>query len=163
MRCLTLNECQQWRKKHCRRDEWKRQTTCVTPLNRLPWYSAVLVGQLQPFDHALLIIDQVVFKVPPELEKLRLLAGEQRPVLEAPGHAVENDSEGFRATLAAALSGWTDLRALFSPSKHALRADHDDYTTFFTWATGKVVEVRRVLSRGAVLGWLSTQRSHPNR
>ena len=148
MRCLTLNECQQWRKKHCRRDEWKRQTTCVTPLNRLPWYSAVLVGQLQPFDHALLIIDQVVFKVPPELEKFRRLAGEQRPVHEAPGHAFENDSEGFRATLAAALSGWTDLRALFSPSKHALRADHDEYTTFCTWSTGKVVEVRRALSKG---------------
>src|SRR5262249_16454124 len=68
MRCLTLNECQQWRKKHCRRDEWKRQTTCVTPLKRLPWYTAVLVGQLQPFARALLIIDQVVFRVPPELE-----------------------------------------------------------------------------------------------
>src|SRR5262249_4494607 len=57
MRCLTLNECQQWRKKHCRRDEMKRQTTCVTPIKRLPWYTAVLVGQLQPFARALLIID----------------------------------------------------------------------------------------------------------
>jgi hypothetical protein len=106
--------------------------------------------QLQPFDRALLIIDQVVFDVPPELEKLRRLAGEQRPVHEAPGHAFENDSEGFRAALEAALSGWIDLRALFSPSKHALRADHDEYTTFFTWSTGKLVEVRRVLSKGAV-------------
>ena len=150
MQCLTLNECRQWRKKHCRRDEWKRQTTCVTPLKRLPWYTAVLVGQLEPFDHALLIIDQVVFEVPPELAKLRRLAGEQRPVLEVPGHAFENDSEGFRATLAAALSGWIDLRALFSPSKHALRADHDEYTTFFTWSTAKLVEVRRVLSKGGV-------------
>ena len=150
MQCLTLNECHQWRKKHCRRDEWKRQTTCVTPLKRLPWYTSILVEQLQPFDRALLIIDHVVFEVPPELEKLRCLAGEQRRVLEAPGHAFEKDSEGIRATLAAALSGWTDLRALFSRSKHALRADHDDYTTFFTWATGKVVEVRRVLSKGGV-------------
>jgi len=113
MRCLTLNECQQWRKDYCRRDEWKRKTTCVTPLKRLPWYTTVLVGQLQPFDHALLIIDQVVFKAPPKLEKLRRLAGEQRPVHEAPGHAFENDSEGFRATLAAALSGWTTC-ALYS-------------------------------------------------
>jgi len=150
MRCLTLNECRQWRKKHCRRDEWKRQTTCVTPVKRLPWYTAVLVGQLQPFDHALLVIDQVVFEVPPELEKLRRLAGEQRPVHEAPGHAFENDSEGFRTTLAAALSGWTDLRALFSPSSHAIGADHDEYTTFFTGSTGKVVEVRRVLTEGGV-------------
>jgi len=31
--------------------------------------------------------------------------------------ACENNREGFRATLAAALSAWTDLRALFSPSK----------------------------------------------
>src|SRR5262245_17379677 len=150
MRCLTLNECQQWRTKHCRRDGWKRQTTCVTPLKQLPWYTAVLVEQLQPFQHALLIIDQVVFDVPPEFEKLRCLAGEQRPVHEAPGHAFENDGEGFRATLAAALSGWADLRALFSPSKHALRADHDEYTTFFTRSTGAVVEVRRVLSKGGV-------------
>jgi hypothetical protein len=150
MRCLTLSECQQWRKKHCRRNKWNRQTTCVTPLKRLPWYTAVLVGQLQPFDHALLIIDQVVFNVPPQLEELRRRAGEWRPVLEAPGHAFDNESEGFRATLAAALSGWIDLRALFSPSKHALRADHDEYTTFFTWSTGKVVEVRRVLSKGGV-------------
>jgi len=71
------------------------------PLKRLPWYTAVLVGQLQPFDRALLIIDQVVFEVPPELEKLRRREGEQRPVLEAPGHAFENDNEGFRATLEA--------------------------------------------------------------
>ena len=106
MQCLTLNECEQWRKKHCRRDEWKRQTTCETPpLKRLPWYTAVLVGQLEPFDRALLIIDQVVFEIPPELEKLRRRAGEQRPVLEAPGHAFENDNEGFRATLEVALSG----------------------------------------------------------
>src|SRR5262245_30854162 len=147
MRCLTPNECQQWQKDHCRCDGWKRQTTCVTPLKRLPWYTALLVGQLEPFDHALLIVDQVVFKVPPELEKLRRLAGEQRPVHEVPGHAFENDTEGFRAALAAALSGWIDLRALFSPSKHALRAE---YTTFFTWSTEKVVEVRRVLSKGGV-------------
>jgi hypothetical protein len=150
MQCLTLNECERWRKKHCRRDEWKRQTTCVTPLERLPWYTAVLVGQLQPFDRALLIIDQVVFEVPQKLEKLRRREGEQRRVLEAPGHAFENDHEGFRATLEAALSGWIDLRVLFSPSKHALRADHDEYTTFFTWTTGKLVEVRRALSKGGV-------------
>jgi len=150
MRCLTLDECRQWRKDHCRRDEWKRQTTCETPLKRLPWYTTVLVGQLEPFEHALLIIDQVVFKVPPQLEELRRIAGEHRPVHEAPGHAFENDSEGFRATLAAALSGWTDLRALFSPSNHALRADHDEYTTFFTWSTGKVAKVRRVLTNGGV-------------
>ena len=84
------------------------------PLKRLPWYTAVLVGQLQPFDRALLIIDQVVFEVPPELEKLRRREGEQRPVLEAPGHAFENDNEGFRATLEAALSGSIDLRALLT-------------------------------------------------
>src|SRR5215831_4578003 len=35
-------------------------------------------------------------------------------------------SAHIRGTLAAALSGWIDLRALFSPSKHALRADHDE-------------------------------------
>ena len=52
MRCLTVDECQRWRSEHCRRLEWKHQTTCITPLKRLPWYSTVLVEQLQPFDHA---------------------------------------------------------------------------------------------------------------
>jgi hypothetical protein len=150
MRCLTLDECEQWWSEHCRRREWKHQTTCVTPLKRLPWYSAALVDQLRPFDHALLIIDQVVFDVPPELDALRLAAGEQRPVHEAPGHAFENDSEGFRAALEAALSGWIDLRALFSPSANALWADHDEYTTFFSESSGKIADVRRVLSEGHV-------------
>jgi hypothetical protein len=42
------------------------------------------------------------------------------------------------------------LRALFSPSCHALRADHDEYTTFFTGSAGKIVEVRRALTKGGV-------------
>src|SRR5437763_13375016 len=132
MRCLTLDECEQWRGEHCRRREWKRQTTCVTPLKRLPRYTTALVEQLRPFGRALLIIDQVVFDVPPELETLRRKAGELRPVHEAPGHAFENEAGDFQTALEAALSGWIDLRALFSPSKHALRADHDEYTTFFS-------------------------------
>jgi hypothetical protein len=71
-------------------------------------------------------------------------------VHETPGHAFDNDSEGFGAVLEAALSGWIDLRALFSPSKHALRAGHDEYTTFFSESSGKLAEVRRVLSAGGV-------------
>lgn len=150
MRCLTIDECPQWRDEHCRRHEWKRQTTCITPLKRLPWYTTALVGQLAPFQHALLIIDQVVFDVPPELEKLRREAGEVRPVYEAPGHAFENETDDFRAALEAAPSGWTDLRALFSPSMHALWADHHEYTTFFSESSGKIAEVRRVFGEGGV-------------
>jgi hypothetical protein len=150
MRCLTLHECQKWRDEHCRRRSWRRQTTCVTPLRRLPWYTATLVEQLLPFDQALLIIDKVVFDVPPELEDLRRAAGETRPVHEAPGHLFVNDAQGFRAALQAALSGWIDLRALFSPPTNALWADHDEYTTFFSESSGKVAEVRRVLIEDGV-------------
>lgn len=150
MRCLTLEECRQWRKVHCRRRDWKRQTTCITPLKRLPWFTAALAEQLQPFDHALLIIDQVVFEVPPELQSLRTNAGERRPVHEAPGHAFAGDVEGFRAALETSLAGWIDLRALFSPSRHALCADHDEYTTFFSTSSGRIAEVRRALGIGEV-------------
>ena len=150
MRCLTLDECEEWRDKHCRRREWKCQTTCITPLKRLPWYTAVLVEQLRPFDRALLVIDQVVFDVPPVLKKLRRHAGERRSVHDAPGHAFENEVEAFRAVLKAALSDWVDLRALFSPSDHALWADHDEYTTFFSESSGKIAEVRRVLGEAGV-------------
>ena len=69
---------------------------------------------------------------------------------EAPGHTFENDSEEFRTALEAALSGWIDLRAMFSPSKHALKADHDEYTTLFSESSGKIAEVRRALSEGGV-------------
>jgi hypothetical protein len=71
-------------------------------------------------------------------------------VHEAPGHAFENETDGFWAALEAALSGWIDLRVLLSPSTHALSADHDEYTTFFSESSGKIAEVRRVLGeRGA--------------
>jgi hypothetical protein len=150
MRCLTVEQCRQWREEHCRRRQWRRQVTCHTPLKRLPWFTAALVEQLQPFDRALLMVDQVVFDVPPQLERLRRDAGEQRPVHEAPGHAFENDPEGFRAVLEAALSGWVDFRALFSPSRHALRADHDEYTTFFSESSGRIAQVRQALGEGGV-------------
>jgi hypothetical protein len=71
MRCLTLDECRQWRDEYSRRREWKRQSTCVTPLKRLPWYTVALIEQFLPFDRALLIVDQVVFDVPPKLDELR--------------------------------------------------------------------------------------------
>lgn len=81
---------------------------------------------------------------------MRSAAGEQRAVHEAPGHAFESDNEGFRAGLQAALSGWIDLRAIFAPSKHALWADHDEYTTFFSESPAKIAEVRDVLRQGGV-------------
>jgi hypothetical protein len=150
MQCLTLEQCDQWRDARCRRHNWKRQLTCVTPLKRLPLFTAVLVEHLRPFDHALLVIDQVVLGAPTQLDKLRRAAGESQPVHEAPGHTFSDDPEGFRAVLEAALSGWIDLRALFSPSKHALRADHDEYTTFFSESSGKIAEVRHALVKAAV-------------
>jgi hypothetical protein len=128
------------------RREWKRQLTCHTPLERLPWFTGELVRLLAPFDRALLIIDLIVFDVPAELRALRRAAGETRSIREAPGHVVEGDPEGFRRLLEVVLSGWVDFRVVFSPSRHALRADHDEFTTFFSMSPGRIAAVRETLA-----------------
>jgi hypothetical protein len=150
VRCLTVDECQTWRNQLSRRRRWTRQTTCVTPLDRLPWFTATLVEQVQPFEQALLIVDGVVLGDLPKLDALRRAAGETRPIHAAPGHRFENDPAALRAALEAALSGWTDLRVIFSPPRHALSADHDEYTTFFSESPGKVADVRHALQKGRV-------------
>ncbi len=150
MRCLSVAECERWRKENSGRREWKRQLTCATPLPRLPWFAAEVVRHLLPFEQALLIVDQVVFGVPQALEAIRRDAGETRAVQEAPGHLFENDEQGFTRALEAALSGWIDFRVLFSPSRNALRADHDEYTTFFSTSPGKIAEVRAALMGGNI-------------
>ena len=119
-------------------------------MKRLPWFTGTLLEQLLPFEGALLMVDQIVFDVPPALASIRRAAGETRAVHEAPGFLFENDHEGFRATLEAALPGWIDLRTIFMPSRHALRADHDEFTTFFSESTGKIADVRSALTRGSV-------------
>lgn len=115
LRCLSAEDCQAWRGEHVSRREWKRQLTCHTPLQRLPWFTGELVRLLAPFDRALLIIDLIVFDVPAELEALRRAAGETRTIREAPGHVVEGDPEGFRRLLEVVLSDWVDFRVVFSP------------------------------------------------
>ena len=105
----------------------------------------MLIDALRPFDAGLVVIDQVVFDVPPSLDAIRAACGEQRALHEAPAHLVEGDPDRFRELLEAAFTGWIDFRAAFSPTKHALRADHDEYTTFFSESPGKIAEVRRLL------------------
>ena len=108
----------------------------------------MLVDHLTPYDQALLVIDQVVFGGgPPALEAVRRAAGEERPIHEAPGHLFGPDDEGITSVLKAALSEWVDFRVLLSPPRHAVRADHDEYTTFFSESAGKIAEVRRDLER----------------
>lgn len=105
---------------------------------------------LTPFHHALLIVDQMVFDVPPALEALRLAAGETRSMRDAPGHLFDRDPEEFRAALEAVLSGWIDFRVVFSPTNRAFRADHDEYSTLFTTSPGKVTALKEALSAGEV-------------
>jgi hypothetical protein len=150
MQCLTMDECRRWRKEHSGRREWKRQLTCITPLQRLPWFTAELVRHLAPFHHALLIVDEVVFDIPPALEALRLAAGETRSMRDAPGLLFDGDPEEFRAALEAVLSGWIDFRVVFSPTNRAFRADHDEYSTLFTTSPGKIATLKGTLSAGAV-------------
>lgn len=150
MRCLTVEECRLWRKEHSGRRAWRRQLTCVTPLQRLPWFTGELARHLAPFRQALLIIDQQVFDVPPALQALRRAAGETRSVREAPGHLFDGGVEEFRQGLEAVLSGWFDFRVLFWPTRHAMRADHDEWTTVFSTAPGQFAQFREVLVQGGV-------------
>jgi hypothetical protein len=161
MRCLTIDECKNWRGESSRRRDWKKQVTCVTPLNRLAWFSNTLVEHLMPFQSALLVIDQVVFKVPPALAAIRLGAGETRSILEAPGHLFEDEPELFRAALEAALSDWIDLRVNLLPPRYALWADHDEYTTVFSQSPGQIADLKRALARAKIEIVDSYERENP--
>lgn len=150
MRCLTSEECKHWREAHSPQRDWKHQITCHTPLKRLPSFTYLLLEHLLPFNAALLIIDQIVFDVPAALADIRSAAGEQRQIREAPGHLFEDNSEGFRAALEIVFSSWIDFRVFFTPSHHALRADHDEFTTFFSDSPEKITDLRRSLKNGQV-------------
>lgn len=150
MICLTAEECRLWRRTNgASRREWKRQLTVVTPRDGA-WFADALVRHLEPFDHALLIVDQVVFSVPAELEALRRRAGEARSVREAPGHLFERDVQGFRRVLELAYVAGFDFGVVFAPSRHALRADHDGYTTFFSASSGRIAQLKETLREGQV-------------
>lgn len=151
MRCLTIEECRLWRKEHSGSRAWRRQLTCVTPQPPgLPWFTAELAKHLAPFRQALLIIDQVVFDVPEELEALRRAAGETRTVRQVPGLLFEGDGDEFRQGLHAVFRGWFDFRVLFWPTRHALRADHDQWTTVFSAAPGRFAAFRDTLVQGGI-------------
>jgi hypothetical protein len=117
-------------------------------LKRLPWFTRTLVETLQPFDAALLLVDGYVMNPPGDLLRLRRAAGEHRPIPEAPGHLFEHDPAGFREVLEATLSDWIDFRVLLSPPRHALRADHDEYTTVFCQSSAQAADVRAALEKG---------------
>lgn len=144
MRGLSVEETRLWRRENVSRSTWKRQITCHTPLDRLPWFTDLLVKHLAPFDRALLIVDQVVFAAP-ELEALRRAAGETRIVPQAPGHVFGGDAEELRHALEVVLGGWIDFRLLLGPSGNALRADHDEFTTFFAMSPGRIAALRETL------------------
>jgi hypothetical protein len=150
VRCLTIPECQRWREENSRRRTFKHQITCLTPLKRLGWFSDLLVDHLLPFESVLLIVVVVVFEPGPRMQAIRAAAGEHRPLREAPGPLFEQDPVGFKAMLGAALSEWIDLRVIFSAPRHGLRADHDEYTTFFSSSAQTVADVRRALLAGGV-------------
>jgi len=51
----------------------------------VPWFTHLLLDQLQPFNSALLVIDRIVFDVPAVLANIRNAASEQREIREARG------------------------------------------------------------------------------
>lgn len=133
MRCLTTDECRQWRREHARRRDWKRQFTCVTPLKDLSWFVLELVKSAGVFRAALVIVK--VVHDPVAIAALRSAMGEFRPVGEAPGHLIEADPEALGTVLAAALENTVDVTVLFDPARVAIAADHDEYTTVFSSAS----------------------------
>ncbi|HEX8395531.1 MAG TPA: hypothetical protein VF665_24480 [Longimicrobium sp.] len=124
--------------------------TFHTPLPRLPWFTRELLTHLAPARAALLVMDDIVFCEPAELVALRRAAGGPTSWPEAPGMLWEGDLEGIAAGLTAALRGGGDFRLLCAPSTHALRADHDEYTTFFSTSPGRIAAVRQAMRAGAV-------------
>jgi hypothetical protein len=150
MRCLTLEESHDWRRANgAPRREWKLQLTCETPLQRLPWFTSVLVEHLRPFSQALLIIDVIVFDVPPGLIAHRRAAGETRPWHEAPGHLIDSEAE-LRKMMEIAYTEWVDFRVVFAHGKQALHADHDEWTTVHTSSPGRLAALKEALVRGGV-------------
>jgi hypothetical protein len=130
MRCLTRDECLQWRRDHSRRREWKRQITCVTPLKDLPWFARELADSARDFRAALLLVDITLGTE--TIESWRQSMGEQRPVGEAPGHLIVANADELTAALAAALQDTVDVTVLFAPARLAIFADHDEFTTVFS-------------------------------
>lgn len=142
MQCLTLEESRLWIKEHVSRRSWKRQATYVEP-RALEWFTGALARHFAPFDQAILIVDQVIFDVPKELTAARLAAGETRTVYKVPGHVIGGDA-GELERMLYHMYGF-DFRVLFAPSNHALRADHDGYTTVFSMSAGWMAEVKRTM------------------
>jgi hypothetical protein len=148
VRCLTRDECLQWRRDHSRRREWKRQFTCVTPLKDLPWFAAELVNCARDFRAALLLVDIILGAE--TIESWRLSMGEERRVGEAPGHLIEANPDELISALAAALRDSVDTTVLFEPGRLAILADHDEYTTVFS--TSPLGQLReRLTERGVRL------------
>ena len=130
MRCLTREECLQWRRDHARRREWKRQFTCVTPLKDLSWFARELTNSAGDFRAALLLVDVILGTT--TIETWRRSLEEERPVGEAPGHLIEANPDELSAGLAAALADTVDVTILLDPARLAIFADHDEYTTVFS-------------------------------
>jgi hypothetical protein len=130
VRCLTRDECLQWRRDRSRRREWKRQFTCVTPLKDLPWFAKELANSAGDFRAALLLVDIILGTE--TIESWRRRMGEERPVGEAPGHLIEANPDELIGALAAALQDTVDVSVLFEPARLAIFADHDGYTTLFS-------------------------------
>jgi hypothetical protein len=127
VRCLTREECREWRREHARRREWRYEFECYTPLKDLPWFAARLVETVGAFRLALVEID-VIFD-PLTLNALRRTMGEDRRVGEAPGHLVEANPGELVAVLAAALADTVNVHVFFAPSRVAIFGHHDERTT----------------------------------
>ncbi len=142
-----MEESRVWRKEHVSRRTWKRQVTYVTPYP-LEWFTDELARHFAPFTQAILVVDQVIFDVPKELTAARLAAGETRTVYKVPGHVIGGDERELSRMLYH-MYGF-DFRVLFAPSAHALRADHDGFTTVFSTSTGWMAELKKAMRERGV-------------
>ena len=149
MRCLTVEESRAWRREHVSRRAWKRQLTYVTPFPAAP-FADELARRFAPFTHAILVVDDLVFDVRDRLAAARRAAGETRAVREAPGHVIGGDPAELARMLELMLTCSTDFRVLFQPSAHALRADHDGFTTVFSMSAGWMAGLKQAMREQGV-------------
>jgi hypothetical protein len=144
-----MEESRVWRKEHVSRRSWKRQATYVTPRS-VPWFAGELARRFTPVTHAILVVDDLIFDVQDRLCAARRAAGETRTVREAPGHVIGGDPAELARMLELMLTCSVDFRVLFQPSAHALRADHDGFTTVFSTSAGWMAEVRKTMREAGV-------------
>jgi hypothetical protein len=149
MQLLSNDECERWRASASPFREYLHQVTCITPLTNLQWFAQAMGDHLLPFDIALLLIDEVVFDLPPALLTIYSPSPNEH-WMDKPGLLFGDEKSNLLDMVKAVWSGWMDFRVIFAPAGQAVRADHDEYTTFFSNSLTTIQQLEKTLTTGGV-------------